>query len=250
MARVPGSGFTLDSFHGGAVIVYISSSLQPVPILKRFWRRLVSGSEMRVSSPRIAWTHILRAGFEFVKIKKVKGPALRGRSGDASGIPRRFFLEDQTVIDEIDKKVIRLIQGDLPLLERPFAELAGQAGIPEGLFLERVRSLQDRGVIRRFGATLRHQVAGFRSNAMVVWLVPEDRIEEAGRAMSGFREVTHCYQRSPQPDWNFNLYTMIHGNSRDDCRRTAEKISRETGIEEYELLFSEREFKKTSMTYF
>lgn len=153
-------------------------------------------------------------------------------------------------IDDIDRKVIGLIQGDLPLEERPFAALAEAAGLSEKAFVERVRALKERGVIRRFGATLRHQEAGFNSNAMVAWLVPEERIEAVGEVMAGFREVTHCYQRRPQRDWKYNLYTMIHGDSREECRAIAERMARETGVDEYALLFSEREFKKTSMSYF
>ena len=107
-----------------------------------------------------------------------------------------------------------------------------------------------RGIIRRFGATLRHQEAGFSSNAMVAWIVPDERIEEVGETMAGFREVTHCYQRRTQRDWRYNLYTMIHGDNRDECYRIARRMSRHTGIDEYTLLFSEKEFKKTSMEYF
>ena len=110
--------------------------------------------------------------------------------------------------------------------------------------------MKERGIIRRFGATLYHQEAGFNSNAMVAWLVPNERIEEVGEALARFREVTHCYQRRPQKDWHYNLYTMIHGDDKEQCHATAERMSEQTGIERYALLFSEREFKKTSMAYF
>jgi len=154
------------------------------------------------------------------------------------------------VIDDMDKKVISLIQGDIPLDPRPFAVLAEKAGLTEREFLERILSLKNRGIIRRFGATLRHQEAGFNSNAMVAWFVPEERIEEVGRTLSVFREVTHCYHRRPQKDWKYNLYTMIHGETHEDCFETAAVMSREVGLDDYVLLFSEREFKKTSMQYF
>ncbi|MGD9075215.1 MAG: Lrp/AsnC family transcriptional regulator [Desulfobacteraceae bacterium] len=153
-------------------------------------------------------------------------------------------------LDALDKKVIGLIQGDLPLDPRPFAVMAEKIGISEDEFVERVRSLKERGIIRRFGATLRHQEAGFSSNAMVAWLVPEHKVEEVGEAMAQFREVTHCYERRPQKNWKYNLYTMIHGDNEQECIRIAQGISNETGIEDYILLFSEKEFKKTSMQYF
>ncbi|MDY7038395.1 MAG: Lrp/AsnC family transcriptional regulator [Thermodesulfobacteriota bacterium] len=154
------------------------------------------------------------------------------------------------MIDELDKKIISLIQGDLPLDPRPFAIMADKIGITEEDFIERIKSLKKNGIMRRFGATLRHQEAGFSSNAMVAWLVPDNSIEKVGRAMADFREVSHCYQRRPQKDWKYNLYTMIHGDNRDECYKIAYRISQQTGINEYALLFSEKEFKKTSMEYF
>jgi len=154
------------------------------------------------------------------------------------------------MIDELEKKIIGLIQGDLPLDPRPFAVMADRLDITEDEFIEKVKAMKEKGIIRRFGATLRHQEAGFSSNAMVAWFVPDDRIEDVGRAMAGFREVTHCYQRRPQNDWKYNIYTMLHGDSRDECIQIAQRISQHTGITEYVLLFSEKEFKKTSMEYF
>lgn len=154
------------------------------------------------------------------------------------------------MIDELDKKVISLIQGDLPVDPRPFAMLADQIGLTEAQFIARIKDLKERGIIRRFGATLRHQEAGFSSNAMVAWVAPDHRIDEAGKILAKFREVTHCYQRRPQKDWPYNLYTMIHGRDRDQCHKIAERMSRSAGIDEYELLFSEKEFRKTSMEYF
>lgn len=154
------------------------------------------------------------------------------------------------MIDEIDKKVIGLIQGDLPIDRRPFAKMAKKIDLTEEEFLGRVKDLKKQGIVRRFGATLRHQEAGFSSNAMVAWVVPDEMVDEAGSLLSKFPEVTHCYERRPQKDWHYNLYTMIHGNNRDLCIQIAERMSRSIGIEQYVLLFSEKEFKKTSMEYF
>jgi DNA-binding Lrp family transcriptional regulator len=154
------------------------------------------------------------------------------------------------MIDPLDKKVIQLVQGDLPLHPRPFALLAEQLGIPEHELIARIQSLKEKGVIRRFGATLRHQEAGFSSNAMVAWNVPEERVKEVGKTLAAFREVTHCYQRSGSERWPYNLYTMIHGDDREECHGIARRMSEEVGVEAYVLLFSEKEFKKTSMQYF
>ncbi len=154
------------------------------------------------------------------------------------------------MIDDIDKKVISLIQGDLPLDERPFAIAAKRIGLSEEEFIERVRRLKQQGIIRRFGATLRHQEAGFSSNAMIAWRIPEDRVDEAGQTIASFRQVTHCYHRLPKPQWPYNVYSMVHGSSREECFEIAEKIAEKIKVKDYLLLFSEKEFKKTSMQYF
>ena len=155
-----------------------------------------------------------------------------------------------SMIEDMDKRIIRLIQGDIPMDLQPFKILSEKLGISEEEFVERVKSLKERGVIRRFGATLRHQEAGFSANAMVAWIVPDERIDEVGNAMAAFHEVTHCYQRRSYKDWRYNVYSMVHGDSEEQCHRIAERISAETGVTEYVLLFSEKEFKKTSMEYF
>jgi DNA-binding Lrp family transcriptional regulator len=154
------------------------------------------------------------------------------------------------MLTELEKKVVASIQGDMPIIEKPFAQIAADISIEETELLEILDELMRRGVIRRFGATLRHQKSGYRANAMTAWQVKEDRVEEVGNIMASFKEVSHCYRRDPTPEWNYNLYTMIHGKDEAHCRNTAQMMSQRTGVQIYALLFSQRELKKTSMKYF
>jgi DNA-binding Lrp family transcriptional regulator len=154
------------------------------------------------------------------------------------------------MLTELEKKVISALQGNMPVLERPYREMARALGMGEEEFLSVVRDLDERGLIRRFGATLKHQKSGYTANAMVAWKVPEPRVEEVGTIMASFAEVTHCYRRNPAETWPYNLYTMVHAPDEKACRDIAERISRATGVGEYALLFSRRELKKTSMSYF
>lgn len=154
------------------------------------------------------------------------------------------------MLTDLEKKVIASIQGDIPIVARPYQALAEAIGIPEETFIESLQQLTERGVIRRFGATLRHQKTGFQANAMTAWQVAEDRVDAVGEIMASFRAVSHCYRRDPADGWPYNLYTMIHGKSEADCRNTARKISEKAGGLNYQLLFSRRELKKISMTYF
>jgi DNA-binding Lrp family transcriptional regulator len=154
------------------------------------------------------------------------------------------------MLTDLDKRIIASIQGDIPITQRPYLEIAGQLGISEDVLLERLKRLRDKGIIRRFGATLRHQKYGYQANAMVAWQVDEENIDAVGERMAAFREVSHCYRRNPQNDWPYNLYTMIHAKDEASCLEIARNISRETSIDNYTLLFSREELKKTSMEYF
>ena len=154
------------------------------------------------------------------------------------------------MLTELEKKIIASIQGDIPVISRPYLEISKKLKISEETLLKTLKDLCDRGVIRRFGATIRHQKSGFAANAMVAWIVDEKRIEEVGEKMSSFKEVSHCYRRNPTNEWPYNLYTMVHANNEDACREIARTMSSETRVENYKLLFSQRELKKTSMKYF
>lgn len=154
------------------------------------------------------------------------------------------------MLTDLEKKIIASIQGDIPICGRPYREIAGKIGVDEDTVLAVLKDLNDRGMIRRFGATLRHQNSGFSANAMVAWQVPEERVDEVGQKMAENPAISHCYRRDPAERWPYNLYTMIHAGDPETCRAIARTISEQTGIADYAVLFSKKELKKTSMQYF
>ncbi|MFH2059961.1 MAG: Lrp/AsnC family transcriptional regulator [Pseudomonadota bacterium] len=154
------------------------------------------------------------------------------------------------MLTDLEKKIIALLQTDIPVVKRPFKVMAEKIGITEEQFLKVLNGLNDRKMIRRFGATIKHQNTGFKANAMVAWKVDEDKVEETGNIMASFQEITHCYRRDPAPGWRYNLYTMVHASSEEECYAIVKKISKAVGQDDYELLFSRKELKKTSMKYF
>jgi len=155
-----------------------------------------------------------------------------------------------TDLTDLEKKIIAMLQTDIPVTKRPFLEMAEKIGITEDEFLKVLNELNNRKMIRRFGATLKHQKSGYKANAMVAWQIPEKRVEDVGAIMATFREVTHCYRRNPAPGWENNLYTMVHGATEEDCYAIVNKISKAIKEDTYTLLFSRQELKKTSMKYF
>ena len=154
------------------------------------------------------------------------------------------------MLTDLEKKIIASIQEDMAITERPYLAISEKVEISEEKLLENLQSLCERGIIRRFGATLRHQKTGFTANAMAAWQVDEERVEEVGNRLASFKQVSHCYRRNPTKSWPFNLYTMIHANDEESCRQTARNMSQEAGVGNYSLLFSRKELKKTSMVYF
>lgn len=152
---------------------------------------------------------------------------------------------------ETEQRILALAGADLPDGPTPFAAIADQAGCSEAEVLALLTRLKDEGVIRRFGATLRHQKAGYGHNAMVAWRVDDpDEAQRVGKIMADRPEISHCYIRRTYPQWRYNLYTMIHGKNPGDCMEVVRTISEGTGVTDYQILQSVRELKKISMRYF
>ena len=153
-------------------------------------------------------------------------------------------------VSELDKNVIRALQGDFPLVEEPYKELAARAGVSEEVFLARVKEMTEEKMIRKMGAVLRHREIGFAANALCAWEVPADRLDDVAKSMAASPSISHCYDRNTAPGWPYNLYTMIHGHSRAECESIADQLGKENHIENRVMLYSKKEWKKTSMKYF
>ena len=154
-------------------------------------------------------------------------------------------------LSDKDKKLIRILQDELPLTAEPYREIAKRVGMGQAEVVSRVKQWVDSGVIRRFGATVRHQRMGYTANCMVVWKIEGSADPaEFGKILAGFPEVTHCYRRATFEGWPYSLYTMIHGSSPEDIEGTLSRMKEATGLNECRELDSLKEWKKTSMKYF
>ncbi|MFH1169068.1 MAG: Lrp/AsnC family transcriptional regulator [Chloroflexota bacterium] len=152
-------------------------------------------------------------------------------------------------LSRTDRRLINELQQDLPLISRPFAGMAARLDMNVDQFLAGCRSLLERGVMRRFGAAVNHRRAGFGANAMTCWVAPREKVAAAGQDLASLPEVSHCYERETNPLWQYNLFAMIHGHTAETCREIADDASRRTGLKEWVVLFSTREFKKERIKY-
>jgi len=154
------------------------------------------------------------------------------------------------ILTSEDKLIIRALQEDLPDTIKPYKTLALKLGISETKLLEKISLYLEKGILRRIGAVVRHQKVGYKHNMMVVWRVPDKLVSSIGQNMAVYPEITHCYERATNSDWPYNLFTMVHGTSREYCESFIRKLSQENGIDDYQILTSLKELKKSSMKYF
>lgn len=149
------------------------------------------------------------------------------------------------------RAILKIVQKNIPDSLTPFADIAEKVGVGEEEVLRLLREMKSEGSIRRFGASIKHQKAGFTHNAMVAWIITEENVDSAGEEAAKHPMISHCYYRpSSAEDWPYEFYTMIHGREPDDYKQVIETLRASTCLREFAVLESIRELKKTSMTYF
>ncbi len=151
-----------------------------------------------------------------------------------------------------EEKILHIVQSNLPDTLTPYADIAKEVGCSEDEVINLLQLLKDQGVIRRFGASIKHQKVGYKFNAMIAWEIDDALIDKAGEHAATYPNISHCYHR-PTPnkeEWPYTLFTMMHGMEEGDIQKTIEKLISETDLETYAILESIKELKKTSMTYF
>lgn len=146
-----------------------------------------------------------------------------------------------------DRDILLAVQDGIPIVREPFAEASEALGISQEALVERLNGMRDDGTIRRFAPNINQRKIGITANAVVVWRVPEDDLPQVVETMLGHHEISHCYRRATVPGkWEYNLYTVVHDYDRASVDRFVRRLSEETGVEDYHVLYSRRRFKGTS----
>ncbi len=176
-------------------------------------------------------------------------------SGDTDTLAKRGVAEEPVDLeaqdyDDFDRAVIRATQGSLPVVSEPWVGAAEELGISVDELLAHLEAMKERGLLRRVAGILYHRRAGFSANGMGVWKVPADKIAEIGPKMAAYRGVSHCYERPTYADWPYQIFTMAHGRSKEECDAILDAIAAEFPIEERATLYSSTEFKKIRLLYF
>ena len=166
-----------------------------------------------------------------------------------SGSPSKMSSKI-TLSKEIQYSIMDELQKDLPLISRPFADIARQFQIEEEELFQFLAYLKTSQKMSRFAAILYHRNIGYNANVMVVWDVPEEIVQAFGEYAAEQREISHCYERVTYPEWPYNFYTMIHGRTHEFTQQVIDALAGKFQITSYERLESGKEFKKQSVNYF
>ncbi len=159
----------------------------------------------------------------------------------------RSFTQEET-------EAILLFQTDLPVINRPFRSLLWNenALLTEERLLGLGTLFVNEDIMRRYSAVLRHVNAGFKYNAMTTWKIQNDaQFDEKSRVFIDVTAVSHLYLRTIFPGkWDYPLFAMIHAKTETELKSIISSLSKESGLDDYLVLKTEKELKKKKVIYF
>ena len=143
-------------------------------------------------------------------------------------------------LDEADKKLLNLLQGSFPLVQRPFAQVAQAAALSEPEVLARTQRLLDERIIREITPIFDTRVLGY-SSMLVAAKVDPEHPWRAAKIINSHPGVSHNYLR----DHEFNLWFTIatEPGSKLGLQGTLDVLQRLTGAQSVRQLPTLRLFK-------
>ncbi len=156
----------------------------------------------------------------------------------------------ENIPNDFDMALISFLQAGIPIEADPYREISEKLGLSRQEIISRIKKLHEDRIIRRVGASIVPSKLGYEANGMVVCEVSSDKISQIGEYVASLKEITHCYERKTIPNiWNYNLFFMIHGLSRSSVEEYVSNLMKKLGINNFEILFSVKELKKTSVMF-
>ena len=213
------------------------------------WFTVIAQSEEEIqkivedvcSKTKLHDVHVLLATKKF-KINTVMG-------GSAAPTIHKSSCVRSKPMAEADRIRIRIACEDIPHSLTPFKAW--------GVSCEELREDLALKRMRRFGAILRHQDAGFAYNAMVCFKLDETdviasqgRSNPAGAILAQKPYISHCYNRPAFDGFPYTLYAMMHAQSAEELDRNINEAAESIDNPAYVVLHSVRELKKTSFRFF
>jgi DNA-binding Lrp family transcriptional regulator len=124
------------------------------------------------------------------------------------------IIQEKPALTALERQYILLTQNGLPIIEKPYHQIAEQMQVSVEEVLALTKDMLERGIIRRIAAVPNHYKLGYQFNGMTVWDIDDEQAEKFGDAVGRLAFVSHCYLRPRHlPQWNYNLFAMVHGKT-------------------------------------
>lgn len=149
-------------------------------------------------------------------------------------------------MDSIDLDILYALSGDIEVSLEPFKAIAERLAISEEEVISRIRKMTEKGMIKRIAPILYHHKAQFEYNALTMWVIAADEIEAVAEYLVSFPHISHVYERASSEAWPYTLYGMIHAKKASEIDEIVEQILSKTGDVPYKLVYTVKEWKKTS----
>ena len=131
-----------------------------------------------------------------------------------------------TIDDDIDKKILNIIQTNFPIHSRPYKIIADKLEIGEEQLIDRVKKMKQDQFIRRIGGNFSPDKLGYHSTLCAA-KVPETRLKLFTKTVNSYSGVTHNYKR----EHKFNVWFTFIAPSIEIIEKNLNEISQKTGVE-------------------
>jgi siroheme decarboxylase len=156
-------------------------------------------------------------------------------------------------LSQKEKNAVCILQTDLPIEQRPFKRIIEKLNldIEEKNLMSIGEKFKQEGIIRRYSAILKHTNAGYKANAMTAWKLKDYNDINIIQLFSSVQNISHLYLRTVYPGkWEHRLFAMIHAKTDEELTEIIKKLEMQTGVKDYLVLRSLKEFKKKRIKYF
>lgn len=126
-------------------------------------------------------------------------------------------------LNELERHLLNDFQHGLPLVSRPFEQIANQLGTTEEVVINTLNKLKAQGFVSRVGAVFRANSIG--ASTLAAMSVPENELEDVAAMVNDYSEVNHNYQR----EHHFNLWFVVTASDENDLNRVLDDIKKRSG---------------------
>lgn len=135
--------------------------------------------------------------------------------------------------DELDLRILDVLQHDIPLVPRPWEAVAATLDIPEAVLLKRLERLSREGILRGISPIVESRPLGITAATLVALPVPEDHIREVADIISRYADVSHNFQRDHH---HYSLWFTLSAEDEKTLDEVLQEILKRTGFSPDEIL--------------